>query len=44
MDLYDAAAEVAFVLQKIDSVKIYAKELVDNARTLDDSLNCKCFV
>ena len=44
VDLYDAVAEVAFVLQKIDSVKFYAKELVDNARTLDDSLNCKCFV
>jgi len=41
VDLYDAAAEAALVLEKNDAVKLYTDELVDNAVLFDDSLNCK---
>ena len=44
VDLYDAAAEAALVLEKNDAVKLYIDELVDNAVLFDDSLNCKFWV
>ena len=41
VDLYDAAAESASALEKNDSVTYYTNELVENAHSFDDSLNCK---
>ena len=44
VDLYDAAAEAALVLENNDVVKLYTDELVENAVYFDDSLNCKFWV
>ena len=41
VDLYDAAAEAASALEKFQAVKSYTDELVENAHSFDDSLNCK---
>ena len=41
LGLYDAAAEVASALEKFQAVKSYTDELVQNAHSFDDSLNCK---
>ena len=40
VDLYDAAAEAAFALEKFQAVKSYTDELVENAHSFDDSLHC----
>ena len=41
VDLYDATVEAAFALEKFQAVKSYTDELVQNAHSFDDSLNCK---
>ena len=41
IDLYDAAAESASALEKFQTVKSCTDELVENAHSFDDSLNCK---
>ena len=41
VDLYDAAAEAASVLEKFQDFKSYTDELVENAHSFDDGLNCK---
>ena len=41
LGLYDAAAEAASALEKFQAVKSYTDELVENAHSFDDSLNCK---
>jgi len=41
LNLFDAAAEAAGVLNKNEAVTSYTKELVANAKSFDDSLNCK---
>jgi predicted ATPase len=41
VDLYDATAEAARALEKFQAVKSYTDELVENAHSFDDSLNCK---
>ena len=41
VDLYDAVAEAACALEKFQAVKSYTDELVENAHSFDDSLNCK---
>ena len=41
VDLYDATVEAAFALEKFQAVKSYTDELVENAHSFDDSLNCK---
>ena len=41
VDLYDAAAEAALALENNEAVKSYTDELVENAHSFDDSLNCK---
>ena len=41
VDLHDAAAEAASVLEKFQAVKSYTEELVENAHSFDDSLHCK---
>ena len=40
VDLYDAAVEAAFALEKFQAVKSYTDELVENAHSFDDSLHC----
>ena len=44
IEFYDAATESACVLNKRDDVKIHVQELVDHAKTFDDSLHCKLLV
>ena len=44
IELYDAAAESACVLNKRDDIKIHVQELVAHAKTFDDSLHCKLLV
>ena len=41
LDLFDAAAEAACVLNKNTAVTSYTEELVANAKSFDDSLNCE---
>ena len=41
LDLFDAAAEAACVLNKNATVTSYTEQLVDNAKSFDDSLNCE---
>ena len=41
LDLFDAAAEAACVLNKNTAVASYTEELVANAKSFDDSLNCE---
>ena len=41
VDLYDATVEAASALEKFQAVKSYTDELVENAHSFDDSLNCK---
>jgi predicted ATPase len=41
LGLFDAAAEAASALEKFQAVKSYTDELVENAHSFDDSLNCK---
>ena len=41
LDLFDAAAEAACVLNKNAAVTSYTEQLVDNAKSFDDSLNCE---
>ena len=41
IELYDAAAESAYVLNKRDDVKIHVQELVAHTKTFDDSVHCK---
>jgi len=40
LNLFDAAAEAAGVLNKNEAVTSYTKELVTHAKSYDDSLNC----
>ena len=42
IELYDTAAEAACVLNENAAVTSYTKQLVDHARSFDDSLNCEC--
>ena len=44
VDLYDATVEAACALEKFQAVKSYTDELVENAHSFDDSLNCKFWV
>ena len=41
LDLFDAAAEAACVLNKNAAVTSYTEQIVANARCFDDSLNCE---
>ena len=41
LGLYDAAAEAASALEKFQAIKSYTDELVKNAHSFDDGLNCK---
>ena len=41
LDLFDAAAEAACVLNKNAAVTSYTEQLVTNAKSFDDSLNCE---
>ena len=41
LDLFDAAAEAACVLNKNEAVTSYTEQLVANAKSFDDSLNCE---
>jgi len=41
IELYDAAAEAACVLNKRDAVTSHVEELVAHAKTFDDSVHCK---
>ena len=42
LDLFDAAAaEAACVLHKNEAVTSYSEQLVENAKSFDDSLNCE---
>lgn len=41
LDLFDSAAEAACVLIKNAAVTSYTEELVANAKSFDDSLNCE---
>jgi predicted ATPase len=41
LDLFDAAAEAACVLNRLPEVNLYSKQLFDHARCFDDKLNCK---
>ena len=41
IELYDAAAEAACVLNKRDAVTSHVGELVAHAKTFDDSVHCK---
>ena len=43
IELYDAAAEAACVLNKRDRVGFHVGELVAHAKTFDDSVHCKFF-
>ena len=43
IELYDAAAEAACVLNKRDAVTSHVGELVAHAKTFDDSVHCKFF-
>ena len=44
LDLFDAAAEAACVLHKNEAVTSYTEQLVENAKSFDDSLNCEYHV
>ena len=44
LDLFDAAAEAACVLHKNEAVASYTEQLVANAKSFDDSLNCEYHV
>ena len=41
LDLFDSAADAACVLNKSAAVTSYTEELVANAKSFDDSLNCE---
>jgi len=41
LDLFDSVAEAACVLNKNAAVTSYTEELVSNAKSFDDSLNCE---
>ena len=41
LDLFDSAAETACVLNNNAAVTSYTEELVANAKSFDDSLNCE---
>lgn len=41
VNLFDAAAEAACVLNKNEAVTSYTEELVANVKSFDDSLNCE---
>ena len=41
LDLFNSAAEAACVLNENAEVASYTKELVANAKSFDDSLNCE---
>ena len=41
LDLFDSAAEAACVLNKSAAVTSYTEELVANAKSFDDILNCE---
>ena len=41
LDLFDAAAEAACVLNKNEAVTSYTEQIVANAKSFDDSLNCE---
>jgi len=41
LDLFDSVAEAACVLNKNTAVTSYTEELVANAKSFDDSLNCE---
>ena len=41
LDLFDAAAEAACVLNRLPEVNLYSKQLYDHAKCFDDKLNCK---
>ena len=41
LNLFDAAAEAAGVLNKNEAVTSYTEQLVANAKSFDDSLNCE---
>jgi len=41
LDLFDSAAEAACVLNKNAAVTFYTEQLIANAKTFDDSLNCE---
>ena len=43
LKLYDAAAEAASFLQKNADAKSYTDVLIENAKSFDDSLQCKYF-
>lgn len=42
LDLYNAAAEAACVINNRDAVTIYSEQVVAHARCYDDKLNCLC--
>ena len=44
LDLFDAAAEAACVLNKDSEVTSYTEQLVANAKSFGDSLNCECLL
>ena len=44
LDLFDAAAEAACVLHKNEAVTSYTEQLVENAKSFDDSHNCEYHV
>jgi len=41
LNLFDAAAEAACLLNKNEAVTSYTEQLVANAKSFDDSLNCE---
>jgi predicted ATPase len=41
LDLFDAAAEAACVLNRLPDVTFYSGQLYDHAKCFDDKLNCK---
>jgi predicted ATPase len=41
LDLFEAAAEAACVLNRLTDVNLYSGQLYDHAKCFDDKLNCK---